>query len=366
MSNGPRIAFIDDHQEELQAFAEQVKEAGASESKVYNPSEVSEELLRDTDLVIVDYTLEDWVDSVQVDNDQLSLKPINGIALSSVLREHSSKLKEFPPTGFALITGKPERLCPTPSERRPHVVSRLNNVEWYFEKQTPNPAQVISLATAISQLPESVSKQLGSMDALLDYFEVTSHRLRERFYSAVSRCRPPIHDLAQRSHGLVILRWLLHRILPHTTFLMDSLHLAARLRITPDSLRQCLTPDSPLSALLSEHAYTGPLDTFDGPRWWREGVEQLLWENTEGESSNTTAIHKSLEIAGVQGFDPVTFERPVVVLDQDLKPQDQLAGIHEVVQLQLDDWPSYAEPAYMRKDYLGDHPDMKMFAVDEN
>ena len=137
MESRPKVVFIDDDVETLSPLNELVKKNGNLRSDVYSPADVDKELLIDTDLVIVDFTLTNWIDKEPVD--QLSLRPINGIALAAVLRQHSEQFRDFPPTGFALITGQPESLGPLPGERRPHIVSRLNNVEWFFEKSAENP-----------------------------------------------------------------------------------------------------------------------------------------------------------------------------------------------------------------------------------
>ncbi len=67
MEAGPKIAFIDDKEEELRTFADQVKAGGASASAVYDPSEITNGLLQEADLIVVDYTLDDWIDNVQVE-----------------------------------------------------------------------------------------------------------------------------------------------------------------------------------------------------------------------------------------------------------------------------------------------------------
>lgn len=365
---GPTVVFIDDHEEELKPLADLVQSAGMAGCKVDSPSDVDQSLLENADLVIVDFTLDDWIDNVDVQ--QMSLKPANGVALSAVLREHYRKepLQHAPPTGFALITGTPDTISTSPGERRPHVVARLSNLEWFFEKHgdtQENVRRIVSLATAIHKLPSAFSEQMVELDQFLELLGITNeHPLFERYRDTVRMCRPPIHHLSQESGGLILIRWLLHRILPHTCFLMDERHLAARLRVTVESLRNELQLDGELPRLLSDYQYTGPLSDFDGRRWWRDGIEQWLWDRTEGKSAMADSVLSTMRELGATQLQKVEAVRPVVTLDKDLKQEDLLASRSEVVAIQLDDWPSYAEPAYIRLETLNENKFLKLFVSD--
>jgi hypothetical protein len=363
----PTVVFIDDDQEELAPLAKSVAEAGMLGCKVDSPGDVDINLLRDADLVIVDYNLDKWIKDVDTSN--LSLIPSNGTALSAVLREHYRKpeLTHFPPTGFALITGEPQGVCSTPGERRPHVVARLSNLEWYFEKHDDHEANVqriASLATAIHSLPRDLSKHIVGLETLMELLGVeTSDLLAGRYIESVSYCRPPIHHLSKESGGLVLLRWLLHRILPHTCFLLCQTELAARLRVSPESLAQELSNSSHLGQALAPYNYTGLLSNFDGRRWWRGGIEQFLWDITDGESMDSDALRASLDKVGASLLSPIDITRPVVTIDETFKTEARLSSINDTVALHLDDWPSYAEPAYLRRDLLEANEELQLFVV---
>ncbi|MCA9216549.1 MAG: hypothetical protein KDB27_25945 [Planctomycetales bacterium] len=361
----PTVVFIDDKEEELRPLAERVKAAGINGCTVDFPDDVDEDTLKSADLVVVDHSLDEWITNVDVE--QISLKPPNGIALASVLREHSHDLKEYPPTGFALITGKPNSVSATPGERRPHIVARLSNLEWFFEKQTDteeNVRRITSLAEAIHDLPEDLSNQPTTMDRLLTMLAVDNHELADRFHDDIERCRPPIHHIAQDSGGLILIRWLLHRVLPHTCFLFDYIHLAARLRVTPQSLKTQLSDESVFGNELSKFLYRGLLANFDGNRWWRGGIEQWLWDKTDGNSAKTEAIHALLDALQANSLEKIDIARPVVTLNEHLEQLEDLSPRAEVVPVQLDDWPSYAEPGYVRKDLLAEHDHLKLFATE--
>ena len=188
--------------------------------------------------------------------------------------------------------------------------------------------------------------------------------LFERYLDAVRICRPPIHHLSKESGGLILIRWLLHRILPHTCFLIDERHLAARLRVSIASLRNELNLNGDLQKHLLNYKYTGPLAKFDGPRWWRAGIEQWLWDITEGESAKADVVFSALSVSGATNLQQIEAVRPVVTLDKDLKQEDALSSRSDVVAIQLDDWPSYAEPAYIRRETLEEHEFLKLFVSD--
>jgi len=363
----PTVVFIDDEQEELKPLAKSVSADGMLGCNVAYPDEVDIELLRDADLVIVDYNLKNWFDNVETST--TSLVPSNGIALCAVLREYyrNPKLTHAPPTGFALITGNPESVFSTPGERRSHVVARLSNLEWYFEKHANhkvNVQRIVSLAMAIHGLPSNLSTEIVGLGTLMDLLGVVkTDPLFDRYSESVSYCRPPIHHLSKESGGLVLLRWLLHRILPHTCFLLSQTELAARLRVSPESLEQELSERSRFVQLLEPYLYKGLLSDFDGRRWWRGGIEQFLWDITKGESMETKALRDAMESVGASVLSPISIVRPVLTIDDTFTMESGLSSFDDVVALHLDDWPSYAEPAYLRRDLLESHPELKLFVV---
>ena len=363
----PTVLFIDDEQEELKPLAKSVSATGMSGCDVAYPGDVDIQLLRDADLVIVDYNLDKWIQDVDTSNP--SLVPSNGIALCAVLREfyRQPALTHAPPTGFALITGNPESVFSTPGERRSHVVARLSNLEWYFEKHANHEANVqriVSLAMAIHSLPSNLSTEIVGLGTLMNLLGVLeTDPLYDRYSESVSYCRPPIHHLSKESGGLVLLRWLLHRILPHTCFLLSQTELAARLRVLPESLKQELSERSRFVELLEPYLYKGLLSNFDGLRWWRGGIEQFLWDITEGESMDTKALRDAMESVRASLLRPISVVRPVVTIDDTFTMESELSSFDDVVALHLDDWPSYAEPAYLRRGLLESHPELKLFVV---
>lgn len=357
----PKVLLVDDQPSALQDLANAIANEECS-SAVLRPDEVTEADLKSADLVLVDLTLDDWLSNIP--KAPISCRPPNGIALAAVFRQYSDSLKSVPPTAYALITGQANFFDLLPTERRPHIISRLSHFEWFFEKQNSfrNTKPVIELARAVRSLPRNVTKDLASADALLHFLGITAdNRLSDRYQADVMRCRPPLHHLSERSHGLIIIRWLLHRILPHTCFLLDRLNLAARLRVTPHSLDTGIVQNEKLASELAPLKYSGPLSAFDGDRWWRGGVEQWLWEKTNGESADSEAVHKYLQSLGPPDLEVSSFSLPVVTVDKDLRPTATFAEFSDAMPLRLDDWPDYAEPAYVTEETLAEQPEMRAY-----
>jgi hypothetical protein len=358
------VLLVDDEPDTVGPLSALVNAEGVSRCRVLEPGEVKEDDLQAADLVLVDFKLDKWLSSIPPSS--IVCTPPNGVAVAALFRQYSNEI--MPPTGYALLTGEGHRFGQMPSEQRPHVISRLSNLEWFFEKrsdQKNTARQVVELAKAIHSLPDDVMNGLGNTKALLQFLGVDkSDLLFERYRDSVTRCRPPLHHLSKRSHGLVIIRWLLHRILPHTCFLFDTLHLAARLRVTPHSLRTCLSEADALMKAIEQFQYNGPLSKFDGPRWWRGGVEQWLWNCTQGQSADDEAIHQLVQSIGCQKLEKVGVIHPVVTVDKDLNPEQKLSAFSDAVALRLDDWPDYAEPAYATTRTIEDHPEMRAFVSD--
>jgi hypothetical protein len=359
----PEALLVDDRPAEVRELAAAVLRAG-TKCRALGPGDVTKKDLNEVDLVVVDFSLEDWLQSIS--RDPIATCPPDGVALAGIFRQYSDQ--KAPPTGYALMTGQVGLLGPLPAERRPHVISRLSNVEWFFEKKasaTENARQIHELAKAIRSLPANVTRDLGGIDALVRFLRVNqADRLYPRYCDAVLRCRPPLHHLSERSHGLVIVRWLLHRILPHTCFLMDELNLAARLRVTPASLRESFSKDAFLAKELGPLEFCGPLATFDNRRWWRGGIEQWLWDRTDGQAANDDVVLKMLQSNGCQAIVPVGIIHPVVTVDKNLLSEPTLSAFSNAIALRLDDWPDYAEPAYASKETIDKHPEMKAFVSD--
>ncbi len=169
----------------------------------------------------------------------------------------------------------------------------------------------------------------------------------ERYAEVVQACHPPIYELTQWSHGLAFVRWMLQRILVYPCFLWDQHRLAARLRIDVEELGNVLGERSKLAGRLAKFQYKGILSDFNGTRWWRAAVELFLWKITDGDSQNNAKLAGALQDLAGRPLKRTTAERPVVCINPNYKPLNRFYTLSEVVRVQPDDWPDYADPAFM-------------------
>lgn len=170
-------------------------------------------------------------------------------------------------------------------------------------------------------------------------------------------CRPPLNELSERSHGLVLLRWLLHRILPYPCFLLDEQQLRARLRVDALTPPEAQGPDdSPLAADLRPYEYSGLLRDFAGQRWWRSGIEEWLYDVTDGRAGDAREVARVATDRGAVRHRE--WLRPVVVTTGDLARSDELVEVEETVRIRPDDWPPYADDAFARIEEVNRDPSL--------
>lgn len=364
----PFVLHVDDQPNDLGNWQEEVRASTDIELVVVHPEEVTPENLRNAALVLVDFKIEQW--QARESADALALCPVNGLALLAVLQEKAIELAPKQPHAFALYTAVIREVA-RELPHQPHIISRAHNLEWIFEKNggsgntlRERARRVATLAAAVRALrtpwpadsADEAAKALSEWLALSS--DVTWH---DAAWRAIRRCHPPLHEFAEHTHGVGILRWALHRILPYPTFLLDEAHLAARLRVTLKSLRSSI--DS-LSGLFSEAEYRGQLQSFLGRRWWRAGIEAKLFELTADAPGDLEALHEALK-EKVPTLETVCQPRLFPVLDEEFRLKDRLAAQDEVVQIVPDDWPPFADEAWALREDLDDSPTLKAIAVDE-
>lgn len=363
----PMILVIDDQTEDQRAVF-RLDAKAVSRFDIVHPEEVDLDMLEEADLVLVDYEITNW--PARNGAVQLGLRAQNGIALTSVLREHANQLKR--PTGFAIHTGEAKQFSITPAEPRAHLLARTHNLEWVFTKGNAVRVgcQADSLATAIHRLPEKwpaddrgwveqeVRKLLGLPVSAecSDAVNWLPGAMRD-----VAQCRPPLSEMVERSHGLLFVRWVLHRILPYPCFLFDTHYLALRLRVTHSSLVAAL--GGGLAEWLAPVSYDGVLADFLGRRWWRAGVENLLW-GLGGGSVAAKRLHSKLsEVAGVS-LEPLAMPEPVICIDQNYAALAEPCAADDVVRIIPDEWPLYAAQAWTTVSLAREHPRLRAMVAE--
>ena len=182
----------------------------------------------------------------------------------------------------------------------------------------------------------------------------------------VEACHPPVHELRNASHGLVFLRWLLQLILPYPCFLWGAHHLAARLRVTYESLSNALSEDNDLNGLLEDIRYKGILSDFLGPRWWRSGAEALVWDLTDGDPFDVRRLPSILASKTSAALQTTDFMQPVVCVGRNHVPLSALSSIEDAVRIQPDDWPPYADQAWTTIELANQYPSLGALVISED
>ena len=317
--------------------------------EVLHPSEIKQEHLGRANLVLVDYKLDHWLEP---DKQSVAFRIQTGMALAAVLREVADETTTNRMTAFALQTGhlhEASGRIRLPHQR--HVVARLNNLEWVFEKADAERFdQMVLLAQAAQQLsrawPADEPRSTDRARILLGMNQDASWF--DRCWRDVRECQPPIHELAGGAHGVLFVRWLLHQILPYPCFLWDAYRVAARLRMRVDDLERLGKGDNALARDLGQRRYTGVLAGFLGDRWWRSAIEDYAWELADSSGSNSERSMDNLCGKAGENLDLWRIDHPVVCLDDNLQPSAEFISPLDAVNLRPDHWPAFADAAWMK------------------
>jgi hypothetical protein len=372
----PVILIIDD-MDEARALRIDLEARKLAQVRHRHPQDVELEDLKRADLVLVDYELKEWRERDALD--RVSLQPVDGLALAGILRQHiygSGDTNISSPTAFAIYTGKMRTLSsPLPPENREHIIAHMNNLEWVFPKgpkttSQKNSEQIADLGAAVIALPDSwPNDHKMQMKLLCNLLSLPENKpYASRLNEDVVMCLPPIHELSECTHGHAVLRWLLHRILPYPCFLWDTLRLAARFRIDHSDLCGALEIGKPLSKKLGLHEYKGILSRFRGRRWWRASIEQFLWDETKGNSADINRVQELIrKIAKKRVKRSVPSDYPVICLDENYSPLGRrFYSTDESVRIRPDDWPAYADPAWITIELAKSEPKLKALMIQED
>ncbi|HYJ04891.1 MAG TPA: hypothetical protein VEX43_07140 [Chthoniobacterales bacterium] len=364
MSDSPptRILLVDD--ESQGALLDNLRAVGVKVD-FRLPEEIEVATLCSTDLVLLDVDL-GWAAS---EKDVVDLHPPDGLALAAILRRQTCLAgADSSPTGVALLTGKfDELVAPFPPQIRRHLAARHFNLEWIFSKTDANRVPAIaSLASAIHSIPKAWARGIRSVNDVAAFLGIEGANDISECWEAVERCHAPLFEFTQWSHGVAFVRWMLHQILTHPCFLWDSYQVAARLRITHPYFSQTLDKSEAFRERLRPATYTGMLRDFAGPRWWRHRIEALAWDLTNGDPQNGDALRLSLSKIMSEDVTPSSVPRPIVCFNELYQPIEETYAIEDAVRVQPDDWPSYADSAWMPIVLLRDHPHLQPLLLQED
>ncbi len=353
----PVILVVDDEADKLQ-HGLALDLGDEAELIVRHPKDIESQDIEGAHLVLVDYRLDDWAER---DGQPAAFSIRTGLALATVLREVADQVAHGRLTALALHTG---HLADASGRIRPphscHVVARLNNLEWVFEKSDAARMRgAVQLARAAQRLegdwPADASASEARARELLNLGDEVGWT--ERAWDHVRECQPPVHELGGGHHGVLFLRWLLHQILPYPCFLWDVNWVAARLRVSVGDLERLIASECELARELNRLRYTGLMAGFLGNRWWRAAMEDYAWELGGRSSGRPGQFEERLREKAGEELELVAPHDPVVCLDQELRPRG-ITSPEDAVRLRPDYWPPFADAAWMRIDDVRSDPEL--------
>jgi hypothetical protein len=341
---------------------------------VRHPQDVTIEDLEAAHVVVVDFRLDDsWPERDQTNC--IALQPMNGLALLQVLKSHECKL-ERSPTAFVLRSAHLEDLTSGRfPDTRLHSIACQHGLEWVLEKTSENIRladqlhQIYSLADAVAALPAHWPTQdrEGAIGLFREWLNLPVTPWQSLAWQDIEDCHPPVHELDKQRDGMRLVRWMAQRILPYPCFLMNELRLAARLKVSLNSLTEGLA--NGLKGSLQSAEYTGALHGFGGGTcWWRSGVEAVLWQLSDGRSFETGVIFDLLNAKCGNRLQRLGVDQPVLCLDDKLGWLPDPIDVTQAVRIQPDDWPVFAEQAWARLADAREHPQLAtaVIAADRN
>lgn len=313
----------------------------------YQPEEVTKERLLKANLVLIDFKIDDWPSKAIEGIPEIGT-PIDGLSLAHNVRRLLINADDKTPPAVALITNDYTSACkPLGGATLPHLLARLNGIEWVFKKDHNPAIEIESLASACTTTLYTVLTEAsieGRLNQLCIYLGINDPEEQEFIAEEIAYCAPPIHDLLKWEDGILILRWLLHRILPYPTMFVADTYLAERAQCDLGQLRRSLEnlPDE-LKGVL----YLGPGDGLFTKRFWRSKFERLLL--SKGISNSPQSIREYL--SSILGTELRACPTPIVeVVDSSGTYGNEVAERSEASEAAIDDWPPFATTPWRKND----------------
>ena len=291
-----------------------------------------------------------WVfDFFYGDEPRIDIGDKNG---PSVFESWRGALRGNRPLSVVVSSHLEEALGPGP----PHQLVRRTAVDWVASKDDFAEQQILRLSAcskAIAEMHDRKATDPSTGNGIITDAELL-HLLSvgeetdwaQSALRQIDQARPPTLSTALSGRGFAreIMTWLTQQILPYPSFLIRLPHVAARLRISLDALKDLLNEDSPLTAALKECEYAGPLAGFDDQmRWWRPGIDEILLRLSE-----TTTYDAGICKLAQREVELLPFDEPVVVADADLQETEDIADAKDCVRAEDEYLPAHVDALWVR------------------
>jgi hypothetical protein len=169
---------------------------------------------------------------------------------------------------------------------REHLLAPALDVEWIQHKAEDSTKtrieQLIWASVAVHQAAGNDGASLKDIEKLL----VLPKGVKwiDRAQEEIRNARPPVNQTEtgapeEPRGSSYIVRWLCHRALPFPGLFLSDLYAAWAIGISLKKFRAIADckPDTEWLLALSGAKYVGPLDEFLGRRWWRAGIDHMVY-----------------------------------------------------------------------------------------
>lgn len=177
----------------------------------------------------------------------------------------------------------------------------------------------------------------------------------ERAMDEVRLCLPPIRRFPT-NRGARFGRWLVCSIFPYPTFLLGAEWVATRFRLPLTEFTRIARGPSGFAEGLRATMYTGFLSSTRPERWWRAGVEQFLWDYTDGRPWDFSLLHGLIRKSCEHKFETLHKDAEIVCVDEELHVLPVPVRSDDAVRILPENWPGYAESAWTPIERLSGSP----------
>jgi hypothetical protein len=234
------------------------------------------------------------------------------------------------------------------------------DVEWIQHKADASARhRILQLAEASIQVNEKIGSDGASLVELETLLDLPLERVwTDTAKEGLRASRPPVSQKGDKSiepcGPSQVVRWLCHRALPFPGLLLSDLYAAWALGISLKTFKEMVTlpPETEWLRELEEAEYYGPLDNFVGRRWWKAGIDYLVW-SFDQETEKITDRRQALRALapGLPDEQLASSSEHVVVWTPDLR-EDKIAPIDDAAQLHPPGWPAEALDPWILKEEL--------------
>lgn len=362
----PLILIIDDEPDRSESIRPLLHSHKQEvEVEILHPRDVKDMHLSAASVIVVDHYLDDWQER---DGQIPSLRIKDGIALAAALRSQVAKREPSP--AILLRTAWLEQLRGNlPSKAAPYLIAWQHDIEWVLpradlDSTVSESIRLIEFAEAVARLEDLFVREVSIERLVSDWLNLGQLDWFEVALDDVSETRPPIHSVAQQTHGASIMRWFLHRILPYPTFLLNDRMIAIKLCVAYEWLMQELTEDSELSQELNRFRYQGAFSEFDGCRWWRAGLANFIVRATDGRPFDLDILREAVSSKSCTKPTFLPYSIPVLAVDPDTMQSTQVVNADQAMRITLDGWPTFADDAWATRSDIMDKPHLADLVID--